>query len=111
MRELAPAVGGSQEAGFTQPRDRLLAHLCRYILIEGGKYDTEFGMGYRNSLLLLVLLPYQLVRLRDGGADEGGAGADGAERAAADADVGVGGHVVRGEEVQAKGRQFKRIQK
>ena len=30
LRELGPAARGSQEAGFTQPRDHLIGNLCRY---------------------------------------------------------------------------------
>ena len=47
LRELAPAVGGSQEAEITQPRDHLLADPCTY---------TYVRLAYRPECLPIRLI-------------------------------------------------------
>ena len=52
-RELAPAARGSQEAGFTQPRNYSLAHPCRAHWDEQKEYPHS-NIGKQSDLFLTV---------------------------------------------------------
>ena len=57
LRELSPAARGSQEAGFTQPRDHLLADPCTYSLPRLLMF-ADMNKGDISALTLVVKCSY-----------------------------------------------------
>ena len=55
-RSLPPAAGGSQEAGFTQPRTHSFAQPCTFVQFIMTRFSRQLFKVYRLTLDLLIPL-------------------------------------------------------